>query len=42
VFRDKEDTVLGWVESTTLQGEQKLVAQRKKERQDRIDERARV
>jgi ABC-2 type transport system permease protein len=31
VFRDKEDTVLGWVESTTLQGEQKLVAQRKNE-----------
>jgi ABC-2 type transport system permease protein len=42
VFRDTEDSVLGWIESTTLQGEQKLVAQRKKERQDRIDARARV
>ncbi len=41
VFRSEVSGVLGWFESTTLAGEQKLKAQRQKAREERIQERSR-
>lgn len=42
VFRDQTAGVLGWVESSTLAGEQQLQAQRQKEREARIEARSRA